>query len=295
MARTLGRLRADLVHCADVTSALQVVLAGRMAGIPVVSHVRNPYPRLPLRYRPVFRGISRFVFVSHHTRESFAFRVPDARSVVIYDGIDTAQHPHLDARAAVLGQLGLPPASRLVGMVARLAPQKDHETLLRAAGRFLHDCPTAHLLIIGEHSESTTSRAIHDALRRLADEVGIGSRVTFTGFRRDIPHVLAALEVVVLATHFEGLPLVLLEAMAQARPIVATAVGGVPELIINDETGLLCRRRDPEQLAQAVLSVLTDEPRALRLAEGAQRLVKSRFTMERFSSAMAALYRDLLP
>jgi glycosyltransferase involved in cell wall biosynthesis len=293
LARQLRSLRTDLVHCADVPAAFHAVFAARLAGLPLVCHVRNPYPRLPRRYRALFRLVSRFVFVSRHTREHFAFRVPDTRATVIYDGIESPQYSHREARASVLQELRLPVSTRLVGMAARLSPQKDHETLLRAVAEVARTSPDIRLVIVG-HSDPAGGVS-QERLGRLADQLGLGAKVTFTGFRTDVPRLLAAMDVVVLATHFEGLPLVLLEALGQGRPVVATAVGGIPELLTDNETGLTHRHQDPSHLAAQLLSLLRDEAYAMRLAEAGRQLVKDRFTMEAFSRNMADLYRSLLP
>jgi glycosyltransferase involved in cell wall biosynthesis len=242
----------------------------------------------------LFRGVDKFVFVSQHTRDSFALRVPEKQATVIYDGIDVSALSQLEARASVLREFELPSNARLVGMAARLSPQKDHGTLLRAFREVITEHPDAHLLIIGDVSGSSSAVKIHENLRQLAADLGIGSHVTFAGFRRDISRLLAAMDIVTLVTHFEGLPLVLLEAMAQARPIVATATGGIPELVVHQETGLLHRLQSVSELASHIRLLLQDEAQARRLGEAGRRLVEERFTMERFSANMAGLYRSLL-
>jgi glycosyltransferase involved in cell wall biosynthesis len=214
--------------------------------------------------------------------------------MVIYDGIDVAAQSFAEARASVLGEFKLRPNARLLGMVARLSPQKDHGTLLRALREVVTEHPDAHLLIVGDVSGSSSAVTIHDQLRQLAADLGIGSHVTFTGFRPDISRLLAAMDIVTLITHFEGLPLVLLEAMAQGRPIVATATGGIPELVVHEETGLLHQPQSVTELASHIRLLLQDEAQARRLGEAGRRLVEERFTMERFSANIAGLYRFLL-
>ena len=129
---------------------------------------------------------------------------------------------------------------------------------------------------------------------QLRGELGLGGHFTFTGFRSDVARLLPAMDVVVLATHFEGFGLALLEAMAHGRPVVATAVDAIPEFVLDDETGLLHRHGDDAHLAEQIGSLLADPTRAMRLAEAGRQLVKTRFSMERFATSTRDLYQRLL-
>jgi len=294
LSRAFRRAGVGLVHCSDVMAAFDAALAARLARVPVVCHVRNPHPVLPGRNRPFLRLVNHFVFVSADTRSHFGLRVPVQRGSVIYDGLAVEEVPHQQARQAIIREFGLSPNVQLVGMPARLSAQKDHVTLLRAARAVLAERPDTHFLIIGDHSGTSDAAQQFHELQRLVRELGIGSGVTFTGFRSDVPVLLAGLDIVLLVSHFEGLPLVLLEAMAQERPVIATAVGGVPELVQDGQTGLLHLHRDHEQLARLLASVLRDEDLARRLGRSARELVRSRFSRERFAREVAGLYHSLL-
>ncbi len=125
-------------------------------------------------------------------------------------------------------------------------------------------------------------------------ELGLTDHFTFTGFRSDVPTLLAAMDVVVLATHFEGFGLAVLEAMAEGRPVVATAVGGIPEFVRDGETGLLHRHEDDAHLASQIEALLRDRTRAERLGESGRRLVKTDFSVAHFSQRITGLYRSLL-
>lgn len=293
-ARALRRSGAELIHCADVMSGIHATLAARVAGLPVICHVRSPHADLPGRYRRLLGAVTRLVFVSGHARNHFPVHLGERRSVVIYDGVAAVELSHPECRAAIGEELHIPARSKLVGMVARVAPQKDHKTFLSAARRVLEVNPSTHFLVIGDYAGTPTGIQIHTDLCRQAGELGIARQLTFTGFRGDVARYLAAMDVVVLATHVEGLPLTLLEAMAQGRPVVATAVGGIPEVISDGETGLLHGHEDAGHLASQVLSLLRSERRAVELGESGKRLVKTRFSMERFATSIADLYRAVL-
>ena len=156
------------------------------------------------------------------------------------------------------------PGSQIVGVVARLEPEKGHPTLLEAWPAVLRAAPDAYLLIVGEGSR-------RDALEAQARDLRIAHRVVFTGRRDDVPAVTAALDVAVLPSYREAQGLSILEAMALSRPVVASNVGGIPEMITDGENGLLVPPHDPEALAAAIVRLLRDHPFADTLGPGRPR------------------------
>ena len=293
LARLLRRTQVTLVHCSDVVATLDVALGARLARLPVICHVRNPHEQLPVRSRPVLRLVSRFVFVSQHARERFGMTVPADRASVIYDGLQATRIDHAEARQAIGAELKLAPETRLIGMVARLAPQKDYPTFVRAARRILVEHPNSHFLIVGDNVGDADLARHHAELNDLIATLGMTGRFTFTGFRSDTETLLAAMDVVVLATHYEGFGLALLEAMAQERPVVATRVGGIPEFVAHEGTGLLHAHEDDADLAAQVVSLLGDGEKAARIARAGRELVDRRFTMDGFAKRMGSLYREV--
>ncbi len=291
IAQGLRKARATLVHSSDVMAAFDVALGARLARLPVICHVRNPHEELPARSRPVLRLVTHFVFVSEHARERFAMTVPARRASVIYDGLQAPRVEHDEARKAIGAELKLAPEARLIGMVARLASQKDHPTFVRAAQRILAVHPNSHFLVVGDHEGDADLARRHAELNDLIATLGMTGRFTFTGFRPDTDSLLAAMDVVVLATHYEGFGLVLLEAMAQERPVVGTRVGGIPEFVHHDATGLLHAHEDDADLAAQVVSLLDDPEKAARLARAGRELVDRQFTMEGLAKRMGDLYR----
>jgi glycosyltransferase involved in cell wall biosynthesis len=294
LARSLRASRAALLHCSDLMAACQTGLAGRLAGLPVVCHIRNPHDELSSRHRLLLRLATHFIFVSQHARAHLDFPVRPARASVIYDGLEVADGGDPADVAAVRRELGIPLGAKVVGMVARLATQKDYPTFIRAARRIVAAHLDVHFLVVGDNSSEAGAVQHYEALRRLIEELGLGRHFTFTGFRSDVPRLLPAIDVVVLATHFEGFGLALLEAMAHGRPVVATAVDAIPEFVIEDETGLLHRHGDDGHLAEQIGSLIADPTKAMRLAEAGRQLVKTRFTMERFATSVRGLYQILL-
>jgi glycosyltransferase involved in cell wall biosynthesis len=206
--------------------------------------------------------------------------------VTIPNGVDTdffRPVPGLGEQKRL--ELGIPPGALVVGVVANFLPVKGQADFLRAAARLGRD--DVRSVLVGEGGERA-------ALEALVGELGLRERVLFTGARSDRRELYSLFDVVVSPSHSEGMSNVLLEAMAMARPIVATSVGGSPELIQHGETGLLVPPRDPEALAVAMNRLLDGGAVAGGMAERARVVVAERFGLERMVERYMELYDDLL-
>jgi glycosyltransferase involved in cell wall biosynthesis len=204
---------------------------------------------------------------------------------LIHNGVDMDRYAHQDACCTLREEYGMNPDAQIVGVVARLEPEKGHPTLLEAWPSVLRRVPGAHLLVVGEGSR-------REALETQARTLGIAAHVTFTGRREDVPAVTAALDVAVLPSYREAQGLTILEAMALSRPVVASDVGGIPEMIEHGRTGLLVPPRDAGALADAITRLLTDHAYADLLARGGHDLVHDQFCVERMVHAVQDLYDE---
>jgi glycosyltransferase involved in cell wall biosynthesis len=271
-----------------------------MAGVPVLCHVRNRLEEMPHLGRLHLRPVSHFAFVSKHTWAQFPLYVPPGKGTVIYDGVDSAPGDpasdalHAAAAAQVRAEFGFPDGAKLVGMVARVVPQKDYATMIAAASRVVHAHPEVRFLVVGDHSGTEISRAHYAEIRAILDRSGMTPWFVFTGYRRDVPGFLDAFDIAVLSTHHEGLPLVLLESMARARPTVATAVDGIPELI-DGTNGLLHPHGDAEALAAHLLNLLDHPEAGARIGRAARQTVLEKFTTRQFTDCIVELYTRMLP
>jgi glycosyltransferase involved in cell wall biosynthesis len=292
-----GAFRAhevNLVHCADIDAALQVAPAGRLAGVPVLCHIRNPWTSMRRREALVLAAVDRFVFVSRDTWSTFAYRVGPARGRVLYDGLDVQSPPDQVLRAEVRRELGIAADAPVIGMTARVSAQKDYVTLARAAKRALDAVPAARFVIVGDHERHDAHREHFAVVQRELERLGVAHAFVFTGFRSDVARVMGAFDVFVLSTHFEGLPLVILEAMAMQLPVVATGVNGIPELITSESVGLLAPHEDDEKLGEQLLAFLRDPARARRMGAAGRTLVEQRFSARAFGDSIGALYAEAL-
>jgi glycosyltransferase involved in cell wall biosynthesis len=204
---------------------------------------------------------------------------------LIYNGVDLERYDHQEPCCTLREEYGMVPGAHIVGVVARLEPEKGHPTLIDAWPRVLQACPDAYLLVVGEGSQ-------REALERQVAELRVGHRVVFTGRRDDVPAVTAALDIAVLPSYREAQGLSVLEAMALSRPVVASNVGGIPEMIEDGVTGLLVPPHDAAALADAIVSLLRDHQRADMIARAGHDLVHRRFCIEQMIAAVEEIYDE---
>ena len=288
--RILRKERPSILHCWMFHANMIGRLVGRLAGVPIVITARRNVeiggPRREQIKRYTRHLDDAVIAVCELARQVEIERTgvaPD-KVVTVYNGIDLPASTS-PARATPLNsELGLPPEAVVVICVSRLHPQKGHDDLLAAWRRVTAVHPNAHLLIVGDGERRA----------ELAKLAAGQANTHFTGQRNDVPDLMALSDLLVLPSLWEGLPNVVLEAMGAGLPVVATAVGGTPELVINHETGLLVPPRDPDALAQAILTLLRDPDLARRMGQNGRRRVAEQFTIERMTEQTEALYNRLL-
>jgi glycosyltransferase involved in cell wall biosynthesis len=187
-----------------------------------------------------------------------------SRFEVLHHGVDlTALRAMMGERGATRAELGLGADEVVVSTIANLRATKDHRTLLQAAARVVERAPHARFLIVGQGP-------LEHEIRRLHQVLGLGERVRLLGMRDDVPRVLAASDVFTLSSRFEGLPVALMEALALELPVVATDVGGIPELVTDGVEGLLVPPRRPDLLADALIAVIEDPVRRAAMGDAAR-------------------------
>lgn len=242
--------------------------------------------RLPTRWlnRLTYRRNAAVIAVSDGVAQSIVSSVPVQ---VVVHGIDgDAMHHGPEARAAARRALGLDRDAPVVGTVGNFTAKKDHATLLDAFAQVHAGQPDARLVLVG-------LGPLEEQLREQAERLGLGDAVLFTGMRDDVFELLPALDVFVLSSRFEGLPIALLEAMASGVAPVATKVGGIPEVITHGDDGLLIDPGDPGVLAAALTKVLDDDGDRARLAAAARRRAGD-FDLGRAVRRIEAIYEDAL-
>ena len=202
---------------------------------------------------------------------------------VIRHAVDSAALPQGEPVAGLPESTGGP----VVSIVGRLQAVKGHKVFLESARRVLLKRPDARFWVAGDGE-------LRGELAAVASRLGLTGAVWFLGYRNDIANVLASSDVVVCASSYESFPRCVLEALSLGRPVVATAVGGLPEIISDGETGMLVPPGDPEAMAAAIVRLLGDREVAQSLGTAGRKLIGERYTVEAQASAMAAFYREAL-
>jgi glycosyltransferase involved in cell wall biosynthesis len=292
LAQQLRVRNIDLVHCADVSAGFHCGLAGKLARVPVLCHIRNRHDQLPKRDQLFLRAIDYFVFVSQDTWRRFSCRVGRNKGTVLYDGI-APRKPTRDPRGireTLLSESNLPANSVLIGMTARVSPQKDYETLIKAASIVVSRFPSAFFVVAGDFSSNASNREHYTSLLANLAASGVGDHFRFLGFRPDVDDLLHAFDIFVLSTNHEGLPLAVIEAMACRRPVVATAVDGVPELIEEGRSGFLVPHANADVLANRLCDLIGDDARARQMGDAAFSRVLEKFSEDAFRKNVGALY-----
>ncbi len=297
LARYLRRARIDVVHSYNFYANVFAIPAARMAGVPaIVASIRDNGQGWTLWQRRVERVVCRLadcVLVNADIirRRLAAEGYDRGRIRVIHNGIASAPVPLVDG-SALRRELDVPQDAPLVGVVARLDRIKGIEYFLEAAVQTAARRPDVRFLIVGDTHANRGGYREH--LKRLAASLGVGNLVRFTGFRIDVPALLSIFSVSVLPSLSEGLSNTLLESMAAGIPVVATAVGGTPEVVEDGVTGILVPPRDPLAMADAVCRLLDQPDMAAKMGGAGRERIAERFSNERMIAETASLYRELL-
>jgi glycosyltransferase involved in cell wall biosynthesis len=295
----LRRERIALVHSHMFIGSIFASPLARLARAPAVVetfHLRETWREgkwLKGNFwidRQISRFVDVYIAVSNAVREHLenTKSIPPAKIRTIYNGRDLARFrpPSADEAARIRTDLGLG-NRKMVLVLARLEPQKGHVYMIEAARILAATWPQLTVLFAG-------AGQLESELRKACDEAMLGGRIRFVGFRPDSARLLAAADVVVLPSLFEGLPLVAIEALATACPMVATNIEGTREIVIDEVTGLLVPPANSDALAGAIDRLLRDRAFARRLGAQGRSLVEQRFSLKAQLDSTVAVYREVL-
>ena len=290
VADYLRHVRADVVHSHNTQAFLDGTLGAVLARVPTVVHTDHAraYPD-KWRYMTAERVASWYahavVGCSADATDNVRkyLKVSPRKLHTIINGIDTRRYRRPADLDATRASLGLPPVGRVIGVIARLQEQKGITYLLQAMPAIAAALSDVTLVIAGQG-------AFEADLKAEAEATGIGERIRFVGVRHDIPELLQLFDVLVLPSLWEGLPIVILEAMAAGCPIVSTAVGGIPAALGQGDAGVLVPSLDAGALRDGVLRMLTDAGLRRRLTAAAARRVEAEFSAEAMTRHYERLY-----
>ena len=293
LIRFLRRERIDVIHAHKFGSNVWAVLFGRLTRVPVIvahEHMWSYEDSGPIRHwldrAWIARGADALVAVSEEGRRQMIELEGVRPQDVLYIRNGVPDVP-AGMRMKVRGELGISGDAPVVGTVAQLRPEKALEVLVAAAAKLRATTPDLHVLIAGDGLE-------RPRLERMIESEGLGESVHLLGYRRDVPDILAALDVAVCCSDFEGGPLSVMEYMDAGLATVATEVGGLPELIEPGLTGALVPARDPDALATAIDALLRDPEGRREMGARARERRRADYALDTWVGRMEELYEELL-
>lgn len=288
------RHRASLVHANEVASFQPAGYVAKTLRIPAVTHVRFPDTDAGYRW---FLGsrFSRALFVSQGLRQDALMAAPgvfDNRSHVLHDGVELQPMWSHAERAQVRHELGLSPAATLVGMAGQVAEVKGIWHFVAAAERLAGAGTNTHFVVLGD--DLKTGGRMRRSMEETVAARGLAHRFTFLGFRADAPRIVQAFDVIAVPSLVEPLGNSTLEAMAAGRPVVGSRVGGIPEMVIDNETGFLVPPADPAALADALGRLVADPDLRRRFSANARLRARDAFGLAIHGRRLQSHYDELL-
>jgi sugar transferase (PEP-CTERM/EpsH1 system associated) len=284
----------DVMHSHEFATNVYASFLSRVTGIPVVTtvHGKNYYGE-KWRRRMAYRFVARqslMVAVSHDLKRFLAHQVaiPQDSIRVVHNGIDLSRYAVQGKNhRSVRDELGISADQRVIGTVGNLFTVKGQTYLLRACQTVARAFPDFALLVAGEGEQL-------GKLEKEASDLGIAGNVKFLGFREDVPSLLQAMDIFVLPSLSEGLPLSILEALSLQKPVVATNVGGIPEIVEDGVTGYLVPPRDPEALADKILLLLQHPQTAANMGQAGRKKVEEDYGLDKMVREYQFLYEEAL-
>lgn len=298
--------RIDIVHSQGARADFFARLSAKLARVPVViSTVPMPVDGFDVNPIKKFiyivlnkfseRFVDKFIVVSEALKDVMIERhkVDPQKVAMIYNGIEINEYRIDEAEKVIHGKLGLMEEIGLksdvpvIGVIGRLVWQKGFEYFIEAIPGVLNKFKDAKFLVVGEG-------LLEEELKAVSKKLKIDDKISFTGFRRDIKEILATIDIFVIPSLLEGLPMILLEAMGMGKPIVATDIDGIKEVLENGKTGLLVPPRDTVALTDAIVNLLIYRDQAHQMGINARRVVEEKFGVDIMVEKVEDVYEDLL-
>ncbi len=300
LTRLMRQKKYDIVHTHNSKAGFIGRLAAKISRVPIIVHTIHgfafhEYERPPRRIlfilleRFAARLCDKLITISEPLKE-WGLRLGIGRPekyITIYSGIEAEKFKiniNIDEKKK---ELGIKPKEKIVGVVAKLWEGKGHETILEAAPQVIKEIPDVKFLFVGEGY-------LREKLETQVRELGLSNNIIFTGFRADIPEITATFDLALLVSLFEGMGRVLLEAMVMRKPVVATKVGGIVDVVRDGETGILVPPGDADALAKAIVTLLKDEELARRMGEAGRKRIDERFTARTMVERITEVYEELI-
>ena len=292
--------KIDLLHSQGARADFFARIAGRLAGVPhIFCTIAMPVEGFDvgLLHKKIYRFmdqlteryVERFIVVSDSLKQTLVKGrgIPAHQVVRIYNGIELSQyHPNVEY-GNLRSEWGIPQEIPLIGAIGRMVWQKGFEYLIECVPEIVRAYPNAKILIVGDGP-------LKDKLKVKSEKLKVADKIIFAGFRSDIKEILSAIDVLVIPSLLEGFPMITLEVMAMAKPIVATNIDGITEQITDGVDGILVPPKNPSVLAKAVIRVLNDKETARTMGLSARKKVEQEFSVEKMVAETEKVYMSLL-
>ncbi len=291
----MRRTKPDVVHTHLSKSDLSGLMAAFIARVPVrISSIHNVDPWRKKRYLSAFMRLwvktcHHMIAVSEGVRDYVIENsdYPPDKITAIDNGIDLKRFDPSQINPLNKTDWGIEADTITVGMVARLEESKGHHILIDAADIVIRELPQVRFVIVGDGF-------LREKLESQRDKSGLQGKVIFTGILRDIPGVMATLDLIVFSSLWEGLPVALLEAMSMQKAVVSTAVGGIPKVIESGKNGILVEKDNAQELAQEIIRVLKDQALLNQLGKSARKTIEERYSAEAMHQRILQMYEHYL-
>lgn len=292
LVKILRNHKIDILHCNMDICNQYGMIAAKLVGIPVVTHTRNILGKRAFR-RMFLRGADVLIANSRICAESYSQYVSKGQRVdVIYNAVDTGQF-HPEGRCDLKSRFNIRNGEFVIGQIAQITPNKGQDVFIRALAQAVETHPNIRALIVGD-TVIDNSDWFLDELKQLVKELDLVDKIVFTGFVEDIVDVYRCLDLVVLPSKSEGFGRTIAEAMAMTKPVIASRVGGLQELVLDGETGILTPPEDSNAFAEAILRMIEDRKLASELGINGRRRVEEKFSIEDSVKKTEQVYMSLL-
>ena len=274
----------EIIHANSSRCIMYAGPSGKVSGVPVVWHVRVTDTD-PILDRFLTMLSDRIIVNSQAVLKRFSFVKDQSSIALVYNGVDLKKFAPSVSGESIRKEYSIDRDEKIVTIIGRLDGLKGHRYFLEAASRVLDGSRKVRFLIVGDGM-------VREELEVLSRKLDVARSVIFCGQRNDVPEILAASDVVVSASLKEGFGRVIIEAMAMTKPVIATSVGGVPEIVQDGESGILVQPEDCQGLASAMISVIDNAEIALKLAVGGEKRARENFSLEKHIREIEEIYKS---
>jgi glycosyltransferase involved in cell wall biosynthesis len=296
LAQVMKEQTIDLVHHnTDLPGNRDTILATRLAGLPQVCHVRMLHT-FSFIEKALSGSVDAFIYMSTAIERLYQEQgIPAAKGHVVYDAFAANDYENLNHAPELRAELGLGERDFVITNVGRIDWWKGQEYFIEAMAHIVQDQPQAKALIVGEPDTKPVNQAYFKQLRRMVENLNLSSHVIFTGFRSDVPQVMAASNVIVhSSSEPEPFGRVVVEAMMAGRPVIATAAGGVLDIVEDRSTGLLVPLKDAQSMARAIAELLQNPQQAKIMGTRARQRARQRFSVGQHVAGVQKIYGKIL-